>query len=115
MNIIINADDFGLTESKSLAILDAFNKGYISSTTMRANRDYFDKAIELANKHNLNKKIGIHINLTEGETLTNKIKEDSFFCSNGKFHNKINRYKPLSYKQKQELHDEVKAQIERMA
>lgn len=114
MNIIINGDDFGLTESKSLAILEAFNKGYISSTTMCANGDYFDKAIELAKRNNLNNKIGIHINLTEGEPLTNKIKDDSFFCINKKFHNKINRYKPLNYKQKQEVYDEVKAQIERM-
>lgn len=114
MKIIINADDFGLTETSTLAILDAFNKGYISSTTMCANGDYFDEALELAKENNLNKKIGIHINLTEGKPLTREISQDSLFCHNGKFHGEINRYRPLSRKQKKEVYDEVKAQIERI-
>lgn len=114
IKIIINADDFGLTESCSLAIICAFKQGYISSTTMCANGYYFDKALELAKENDLIRKIGIHINLTEGVPLTSKIKEDTMFCCNEEFHGKINRYKPLSFKQKVAVYDEVKAQIENM-
>ena len=34
---IINADDFGLSESATNAITEAFRKGLISDTTMLAN------------------------------------------------------------------------------
>lgn len=114
MRIIINADDFGLNELSSRAIIDAFNKGYISSTTICANGDYFEGALELAKANNLNKNIGIHINLTEGEPLTNRIKEDSFFCTDKKFHGKINRLKSLNQMQRLEVCEEVKAQIEKV-
>lgn len=92
---IINADDYGLTESCSKAIAEAFEKGLISSTTACANGEYIEEAFALAKEKGFLDKIGIHINLTEGKPLTEKIVNDSFFCNNGKFHGKFSRLKNL--------------------
>ena len=71
--IIINADDFGLNTSVNHAIIESFEKGLINSTTIMANMPGFDEAIDLAHKHNIINKTGIHLTLTEGEPLTTNI------------------------------------------
>ena len=68
--LVINADDFGLNASVNNAIIESFEKGLINSATILANRPGFDEAIELAQKHNITAKIGIHLALTEGQPLT---------------------------------------------
>ena len=42
--LIVNADDYGLTESCSKAIAEAFEKNLISSTTACANGEYIEEA-----------------------------------------------------------------------
>lgn len=71
---IINADDFGLNSSVNKAVIEAFEKGLINSTTLLANMPGFEEAIALANKYELNNQIGVHLNLTEGIPLTEGIK-----------------------------------------
>lgn len=112
--LIINADDFGLSESCSMAISEAFNKNLISSTTACANGKFIVEAYEIALKNGFNDKIGIHINLTEGTPLTENIKADDFFCADGKFHGQINRLKIPTKTQLSELKDEIKAQVEKL-
>jgi len=46
--VIINADDFGMSESCSRAIALAFEKGLVTDTTMMATGDFFDEAVGLA-------------------------------------------------------------------
>lgn len=111
---IINADDYGLTESCSKAIAEAFEKGLISSTTACANGEYIEEAFALAKEKGFLDKIGIHINLTEGKPLTEKIVNDSFFCNNGKFHGKFSRLKKPTKDQLLAVKEEVSAQIERL-
>lgn len=112
--IIINADDFGYTESCTNAIAEAFTDKMISSTTAMANSDYIEEASRLAAENGFLDKVGIHINLTYGIPLTEKIKRDPFFCNDGKFHNKIDRHKRLTKEQVEEVKDEVNAQIKRL-
>lgn len=112
--VIINADDFGYTESCTNAIAVAFTDKLISSTTAMANSDYIEEAFRLAAKNGFLDKVGIHINLTYGIPLTEEIKQDPFFCSDGKFHNKIDRHKRLTKKQVEEVKDEVNAQIKKL-
>ena len=111
---IINADDYGLTESCTKAIADAFKRGLISSTTACANGAYIAEGLTLAKENGFADKIGIHINLTEGKPLTDKIANDSFFCEDGKFHGKINRLKKPTKEQLLAVKEEVSAQIERL-
>lgn len=113
--IIINADDFGLHRSCSEAIIEAFGKKLISSSTMCANGRYFNEASKLAKESDLTDMIGIHLNLTEGEPLTDGMKKDPMFCDeSGLFHNNINRLKPLTKSQRAHLSEELAAQIEKM-
>jgi len=112
--LIINADDYGLTESCSKAIAEAFEKNLISSTTACANGVYIEQALVLSQEQGFADKIGIHINLTEGQPLTEAISEDPFFCEEGKFHGHINRLKKLTEEQLAEIKAEVTAQIERL-
>lgn len=113
-SIIINADDFGLTESCSKAISEAFEKKLISSTTACANGEYIEEAYALALKNGFLDKVGIHINLTEGAPLTEEISHDPFFCESGKFHGRIARLKKPTKEQLNELKEELTAQIERL-
>lgn len=48
--IIINADDFGQTESCTKAIYEAFESGLITDTTMVANGDAMELAFALASQ-----------------------------------------------------------------
>lgn len=112
--LIINADDFGLTKSCSLAIADAFDKNLISSTTACANGEYIENAVSLAKEKGFADKIGVHLNITEGKPLTSGIKKLSFFCENGEFHGKIDRYKKPTKEELACFKEEITAQIEKI-
>ena len=112
--IIVNADDFGLSESSAKAIAEAFDKNFISSTTALANGDYIEKAFLLAKEGGFLDKIGVHLNLTEGAPLTKRIAGDPFFCIGGVFHGKIDRLKKPTDVQLSEIEEELSAQIERL-
>jgi predicted glycoside hydrolase/deacetylase ChbG (UPF0249 family) len=63
--LIVNADDFGLTEQVSSGILDAHREGIVTSTTLMANGRAFDAAVSMGRRaYDLG--IGVHLNLTEG-------------------------------------------------
>jgi len=46
--LIINADDFGLTAGVNRAIVEAHERGVVSSATLMANGSAFDDAVALA-------------------------------------------------------------------
>ncbi len=85
MKLILNADDFGLSPSINQGIIDCFNEGLISSTTMMMNTPYTDEAIRLAKEHNL-KNVGIHLNLTYGKSVLPANEVSSLVDENGIFH-----------------------------
>lgn len=110
---VINADDFGWTESSSKAIMEAFNNQLIYSTTIMSVGEYFDEAIEIIQNSDYKQRIGIHFDLTEGTPLTEDIKKDPFFCENAIFHMHINRFVPLTSEQKKHAYKELCAQAQR--
>ena len=111
MMLIINADDFGLSDSVNRAITNAFKNAFISDTTMMANGEYFDEAAGMAKQNGFSDKIGIHFNLTEGIPLTDDIKKYSAFCENGVFHGNVNRLNPLCSAEKSAIYKELSAQV----
>lgn len=116
--IIINADDFGKSKDINKAILDCFNKNYISTTTIMANMDGFEDAVNIIHKNNLNNRVGIHLNISEGQPITKEIKKYERFCdSNGYFIDKKYNYKDLfNFMSKDELYvlkNELNAQIKK--
>lgn len=112
--LIINGDDFGLDESRTKAIYEAYQKGLITSTTMVANCEGFDLAARLATEGDIRGRVGVHFNLTEGEPLTRAMKECSLFVSGGVFIGQINRVKPLTASGKAAVYEELTAQIEKI-
>jgi chitin disaccharide deacetylase len=78
--IIVNADDFGMSAEANRAIVEAFEGNLISSTTLMTNMPGFDDACDLAHHYRLLGKIGLHLNLTEGYPLSERIRRCSRFC-----------------------------------
>ena len=70
VSVIVNADDFGANNCVNAAIENAIKEGVISSTTIMANGLSFDSAVEFAKK-NRNVSYGVHLNLTQFQSLTN--------------------------------------------
>ena len=66
MDVIVNADDFGMNHNVNLAIDYCFKKNIISSTTIMANMPGFDEAVKLACIGKYDKYVGIHFNLVDG-------------------------------------------------
>jgi predicted glycoside hydrolase/deacetylase ChbG (UPF0249 family) len=117
MKYIINADDFGRTETVNQAIVEGFRQGYLDRTTIMVNMPYFAEAIRLSEEYGFKDKVGLHINLTSGEPLTDEIKQCPDFCTDGLFNGKIFRDKKtrlfISHKEKSAIKAEINAQIEK--
>jgi predicted glycoside hydrolase/deacetylase ChbG (UPF0249 family) len=81
--LIINADDFGWTESINEGIIDAHRKGILTSATLLANSKATAQAIELA-KQTPTLSIGVHLsyNLDKPLLATNEL--DAIFLPDGR-------------------------------
>jgi len=81
--IIINADDFGLSNNINAAIYEAFQKKLISSTTLIVNIDQsFKDALNYIISNKISRdKVGLHLNFEEGTPLTQNIKNINFICN----------------------------------
>lgn len=67
--LIINADDFGLSEPTNEGIIKGYKEGVITSTTIMANMPAFKDAVKLV-KRNRGLGVGVHLNLTQGRPLS---------------------------------------------
>lgn len=67
--LVVNADDFGLTEGTNQAIIDAHLNGIVTSTSLLANGYAFDHAVDLA-RRNPSLGVGVHLTLTEGPPVS---------------------------------------------
>ena len=112
--VIINGDDFGLSESCTQAIAQALHEGLITDTTMTANGDAFLKAVALAQEEGFVDRIGIHFNITEGEPLTNAIRSCPDFVTDSVFHKNCDRSRALTMLEQDAVYHELCAQVERL-
>jgi predicted glycoside hydrolase/deacetylase ChbG (UPF0249 family) len=101
--LIVNADDFGLTKEINDGIIDAHLNGIVTSTTVMVNGNALEDAIIKIKKY---KKLGIglHFNLTEGKSLTTN---ETLTDLNGYFNIKNIRNNNLD---KEEIKAELEAQ-----
>ena len=67
--LIVNADDFGLTEGVNRAIVEAHQRGIVTSATLMANGAAFDDAVRLA-RQNPSLAVGCHVVLMDGEPVS---------------------------------------------
>ena len=109
--IIVNADDFGMSAETNRAIVEAFENNVISSATLMTNMPGFDEACELAHRHRLLGKIGLHLNLTSGYPLSSPIRRCLRFCDNvGMFRARQTRFR-LSKEERVAVETEIATQI----
>lgn len=105
--LIINADDFGLSEAVNYGILKGFLEGVVTSTTIMANMPAFEHAVALAKEHP-QLHVGVHLNVTCYKPLLQThrtlIEKDGYFRNQ--------RY--LEEFDEEEIYQEMKAQIEKV-
>lgn len=111
-NIIINADDFGLSTEVNKAIITCFKKGIISHTTAMANMPDIYEAINLAKDNNIMSNIGLHFNIIEGRPLSKSILSCKRLCdSNGLFAYKRNSIFFFTKEERNAIREEFDEQL----
>ncbi|MDO8407206.1 MAG: ChbG/HpnK family deacetylase [Pseudomonas sp.] len=113
--VIVNADDFGLSPCENAVILGAFQAGVISSATAMANMPAFEAACIMAQHPLLKDRIGLHFNLTYGRPLSQSILGRRNFCdSHGVFDLNLSRHRLwLSRGDRDAVLEELNAQWQR--
>ena len=90
MKLIMNADDFGFSRGVNLGILEAFQNGVVSSTSLMVNMPGFNHAVELMKQYPDVLNVGIHLVTSVEYALTKGLKtvadENGHFYHN---HDKI--------------------------
>ena len=83
--LIVNADDFGLTKRVSEAIVEAHRHGIVTSTTLMANGAAFEAATALS-RQMPRLGIGVHLNLSEGIPVSPAPRIPSLLNARGRLH-----------------------------
>lgn len=118
MELIVNADDFGLDENSTKAIMQCFQEDLITQTTLMVNMPWCDRAVSEARKAGCLNRIGLHVNLSEGFPLSEPIKSCPHFCDddgcfNGEVRRKLKYRFFLSRKERKAVEIEIRAQMEK--
>ncbi|CAM3772885.1 carbohydrate deacetylase [Mesobacillus zeae] len=106
--LIINADDFGLTEGVSEGILHAHGSGIVSSTSVMMNRPFSKEALIKANAYP-SLEVGVHLVFNKDRPLLPRECVPSLVDQDGFFHKNVflNRKKIVL----DELYQEFAAQV----
>jgi predicted glycoside hydrolase/deacetylase ChbG (UPF0249 family) len=81
VKLIVNADDFGISEAVNRGIIEAHERGIVTSTSLLATAPAFDHAVELA-RCRPRLAVGVHLALTEQRPLTSA---PGFVAADGTF------------------------------
>ncbi len=82
--LIVNADDFGLTPGVNRAIVECHTRGIVTSATLMANMPAFNDAVRLA-AHHPSLGVGLHFNITEGRPIADASHVRSLLDERGEF------------------------------
>lgn len=112
-NLIINADDFGISKAVNYAVMAAMDSNICTDTTLLVNFEESENAANLAISMDRTDRVGIHLNLTEGLPLSAKIRNEPRFCNQeGYFHHgKLKHIVQLSKSERIAVQEELTSQI----
>jgi chitin disaccharide deacetylase len=82
--LIVNADDFGLTAGVNRGVVEAHDRGVVSSTTLMANGSAAEEAIALAASRT-QLSVGCHIQLVDGTPVAGRERLPSLVGASGAF------------------------------
>ncbi len=113
---IVNGDDFGMSAEVNEAVVESFERGFITNTTLMVNMPFADEAVELAKKNGFSEAVGLHLNLTGGYPLTKRIRKEKRFCrKDGSFNAYFQKHTAsrlfISKRESQAVAEEIEAQI----
>ena len=107
--LIVNADDFGLSQSVNESVIRAHRDGILTSASLMVNEPGFDEAVKLA-KENPSLGVGLHLTLLMGRSALPPEKIPGLVNSRGEFSNS-----PvgagMSYFFKRGLREQLRAEI----
>lgn len=113
--LVVNADDFGLTPGVSRGIARAFDEGIVTSASLFAGHSGFDEAVRLAaERPGLG--VGLHLNLTDGLPVSRPAEIPSLVDGEGR----LLGYRAFSLRLlsgrlvRSELRREIDAQLDRL-
>jgi hopanoid biosynthesis associated protein HpnK len=113
--MVVNGDDFGFSSGVNRAIIDAHDRGILTSTSLMVTGDAFEEAVELAKKRP-NLAVGLHLVLTCGRSVLPASQIPHLVDDCGNFSNQPNltgwRYQ-FSRAAQQEIPLEIRAQLEK--
>jgi predicted glycoside hydrolase/deacetylase ChbG (UPF0249 family) len=123
--LILNADDFGLTEGVNRAIAEAQDHGIVTSATIMANSRAFPEAAAIARSlsdRNVRFSVGCHVVLMDGVPVLPPDRVTTLLDPNARngtrqFRENLNDFAIASFRHKlnpEEIEAEAGAQIERM-
>lgn len=78
--LIVNGDDFGLTPGVNRAILEAHERGIVTSATLMAQGAAFDQAVRAAQSA-ASLSVGCHVLLVDGSPVLNPNQVSSLICN----------------------------------
>lgn len=110
---ILNADDFGKTQDHNRAVLNGYSSGFVKSASLMANGAAFDSAVNEILPECQQLSNGIHLNITEGRSLTRCMLLTN---QNGDFNLSFIKLmlKSSNPEYKKEIEKEFRAQIEKV-
>ena len=116
IEIVFNADDFGISHGVNAAIQKAHTEGILSSASLMINQEFADEAVQMA-KQMPKLKVGLHINLTNQKPAADVSEIPHLVDKNGNFKNGFVNLFLLSFLHpkaiRNEAYTEIKAQIEK--
>lgn len=111
---VINADDFGYSDSVNEAIITAYHQGILTSTSLMVTADKADSAVKLA-KENPSLGVGLHLVLCCGKSALYPAQIPNLVDKQGYFNNSAAmaglKYQFIS-QARYELKEEIKAQLD---
>ncbi|HKM87161.1 MAG TPA: hopanoid biosynthesis-associated protein HpnK [Xanthobacteraceae bacterium] len=113
-HLIINADDFGLSEPVNAAIEQAHRSGILSAASLMVGAPAAADAIERA-RALPNLRVGLHIVLVDGDPVTDRAHIPGLIDRSGRFRNDLARYGAriaLDASVRRQVAEEIIAQFE---
>ena len=116
--LIISCDDLGISEEINLSIRECLNKGVATSSSIIANGNFYNHALENVINNSPNNFYGLHLNLTEGKALNKN--STSIICDkNNEFKISARKYFLLNFYRSNNnlenaVYEELKDQIKKV-
>ena len=113
--LIINGDDFGFSSGVNQAIIEAHERGVLTSTSLMVTGDAFEEAVTLAKAHPT-LAVGLHLVLACGRSVLPPAQIPHLVDAHGNFSNqpeKAGIYYHFSAAARREIPLEIRAQLEK--